>query len=61
MKKLTSIRLSFEADNLIKLLSKKLSVSRSDIIELSIRKFAEQENIDGKKKKVKQSNNYSHT
>ena len=46
MKKLTSIRLSQEADSLIKILAHKLSVSRSAVLELAIRNFAKQENID---------------
>lgn len=39
----TSIRLSPEAIQLLKILAKKLGVSQAAIIEMSIRKFAQQE------------------
>ena len=45
MPKLTSIRLSEEASRLRELLAKKLGLSQSAIIELAIRKLAEQENV----------------
>lgn len=41
----TSVRLSPEADRLLKELAKKLGVSQSAIIELAIRKYAESEGV----------------
>ena len=61
MKKLTSIRLSLGADNLIKVLSNKLGVSRSDIIELSVRSLAKREKISDKEKKKARKDYNSHT
>lgn len=44
-KKATSIRLSEEAKRLLKLLSEKLGVSQTAILELAIREKAEKEKI----------------
>jgi predicted transcriptional regulator len=44
-RKATSIRFSDEADRLIRLLAAKLGIKRSAVIELAIRKFAEQEQV----------------
>lgn len=44
-KKSTSVRLTPEAKRLLKELAKKLGVSQTDIIEMSIREFAEKREI----------------
>lgn len=45
-RKPTSIRLSSEADRLLDVLAKKLGLKRSAVMEMAIRKLAEQENAD---------------
>jgi Arc/MetJ-type ribon-helix-helix transcriptional regulator len=45
MKKQTSIRLSPEAQELIRKLVQKLGISQSDVLELAIRRLAEQEHV----------------
>jgi Ribbon-helix-helix protein, copG family len=45
--KLTSIRLTEDAKLLIELLSKKLGVSQSALLELALRALAKQEKISG--------------
>lgn len=45
MSKATSIRLSAEADRLIKALAEKLGIKQSGVIEMAIRKLAERENV----------------
>lgn len=44
-KRSTSMRLSPTAERLIEALSKKLGVSKSAVMELAVRAFAEQQNI----------------
>ncbi|HJR06618.1 MAG TPA: ribbon-helix-helix protein, CopG family [Pyrinomonadaceae bacterium] len=41
----TSVRLSLEAKRLIKLLSQKMGISQSAVLELSIREKAEKEKV----------------
>lgn len=45
-RKPTSIRLSAEADRLLDVLAKKLGLKRSAVMEMAIRKLAEQEHVD---------------
>ena len=45
MKKQTSIRLSSEAQELLLKLVQKLGISQSDVLELAIRRLAEQEKL----------------
>lgn len=42
----TSVRLTLEADALLKELARKLGISQTAIIEIAIRRLAEQEGID---------------
>lgn len=44
-RKATSIRLSAEADRLIRALVVKLGITQSGVIEMAIRKLAEQESV----------------
>jgi len=44
--KATSIRLTPEAERLLVELAKKLGLPKSNVIELAIRKLAEQENVN---------------
>lgn len=44
-RKATSIRLSAEADRLIKALADRLGLKQSSVIELAVRKLAEQEGL----------------
>jgi len=46
MKKLTSIRLTPEAVILIRILSKKMGVNQTAILELAIRELARKENVE---------------
>lgn len=44
-RKATSIRLSAEADRLIKALADRLGLKQSSVIEMAVRKLAEQEGL----------------
>jgi predicted transcriptional regulator len=45
-KQLTSIRITLEAERLLKELATKSGVSQSAVMEIAIRKYAKQEQVD---------------